>query len=590
MPSTPHGVRLMRTRGHRLLAGVGCVLAMCVAAAPAQADSWHHGHRGNELIPGDLLVSTSNYVPADITAGVTQLPPQCGTTPIASPCATAVANGDDFPSVFNNDSVDGFFGVTSPVYLDELTPWGEHVATIPVPTNDFVTSYSSKSELALNLSPEGNYVSFMGYYAQPGQVDVSNANTPGVIDPPPGVSPVPAGSGNGDLGPYYRVVAQLDRWGHFTFTLTNAYSGDNGRAAITNDEHGQDLVYTAGNAGQSKSPPANVVASTGAQLVTPSSEPEADQTPGAPTPLGSFNITQLPAYSSSPDKSTKDNNYRGITVHDNVVYYTKGSGGNGINTVYFVDTTGKACPGTGVGLPVPGAPLPTAASVAATGFNVQNLGTAKKPNNALLPNNMCILKGFPTTLAASTTSPINYPFGMWFANDHTLYVADEGSGDTTYDPTSNTYINSTAAAQPEAGLEKWVFDTTTQQWNLAYTLQNGLDLGQPYTVPGYPTGLNNGPGGTGEPWSPATGGLRALTGRVGRDGVATIWAVTSTVSGSGDTGADPDKLVAISDRVDGLTAPSWERFWTVRTARFGQLFRGISFTPGTDTDSDRGGW
>ena len=179
---------------------------------------------------------------------------------------------------------------------------------------------------------------------------------------------------------------------------------------------------------------------------------------------------------------------------------------------------------------------------------------------------------------------------MWFANDHTLYVADEGSGDTTYDPTTNTYINSTASAQPEAGLEKWVFDTTSQQWNLAYTLQNGLDLGQPYTVPGYPTGLNNGPGGTGGPWSPATDGLRALTGHVGRDGVATIWAVTSTVSGSGDTGADPDKLVAISDAVDGLTAPSWERFWTVRTAKFGQLFRGVSFTPGTDTSSGQGGW
>jgi len=36
-------------------------------------------------------------------------------------------------------------------------------------------------------------------------------------------------------------------------------------------------------------------------------------------------------------------------------YYTKGSGGNGVNTVYFVDTTGHACP-SGTGLPVAGAP------------------------------------------------------------------------------------------------------------------------------------------------------------------------------------------------------------------------------------------
>jgi hypothetical protein len=114
--------------------------------------------------------------------------------------------------------------------------------------------------------------------------------------------------------------------------------------------------------------------------------------------------------------------------------------------------------------------------------------------------------------------------------------------------------------------------------------KTGLDLGQPYTVPGYPTGLNSGPGGTGGPWSPATDGLRALTGRVGRDGIATIWAVTSTVSGGGDNGADPDKLVAIEDRVDATTPTPWQRFRTVRTAKFGQVLRGVSFTPGTGSD------
>jgi hypothetical protein len=241
MSSTPHGGQHSRGRAYRLVALAGCAVAMCVAAAPAQADGWHHGHRGPELIPSNLLVSTTDYAPAEITAGVTQLPPGCATAPTGS-CGTAVADGDSFPFVFNNDSVDAFFGVTSPAFLDELTPWGRPVATIPVPDDQFVTSFSSKSELALNLSPEGSYVSFMGYDAQPGAVDVSNANTPGVLDP-----------GNGDVGPYYRVVAQLDRWGHFTFTRTNAYSGDNGRAAVTNDDHGQDLLYTAGNAGQSRS-------------------------------------------------------------------------------------------------------------------------------------------------------------------------------------------------------------------------------------------------------------------------------------------------------------------------------------------------
>ena len=533
-------MRTSITRGLALAVGLGALIA-----APAQADPGHQGL----LRPGNLLVSTSVYSPADITQGVTQLPPGCTTN-----CMLASAPSD-YPFVFNNDSADPNFGITSKAFLDELTPWGWPVARIPVPDDQLVTSFSSKSELALNLSPEGKYVSFVGYDAAPATIDVSNANTPGVIDP-----------GNPVTGVYYRVIAQLDGDGNFTFTRTNAFSGDNGRAAITNDENGADLIYAAGNAGQSKVPPAGVILGTGAQFITPSSLPEADQLPGLPTPLGSFNITQL---GLPHDKFSKDTNFRGITISNNVVYYTKGSGGNGINTVYFVDTTGKACP-NGVGLPEPGAPLPTAPL---------SYDPAVLTTQGVKPNNMCILKGFPTNLATSTTM---FPFGMWFANADTLYLADEGSGDNTYSSATGQYTNATAAAQPAAGLEKWVFDSSTGQWNLAYTLQNGLNLGQPYTIPGYPTGIN---AGTGLPWSPATDGLRGLTGHVSRDGVATIWAVTSTVSGGGDQGADPDKLVAISDPLDATTPAPWERFFTLRTARFGEILRGVSFTPGTESNS-----
>ncbi|HEY4829021.1 MAG TPA: hypothetical protein VIH85_19765 [Solirubrobacteraceae bacterium] len=574
MSILPERVRHALIKRRPLLAGAGCALALCLAASPAMAEQWGagqrgagqwgHGHHAAPLIPGNLLLATSDYAPANIQPGVTQLPPECN---IATPpdCATAVADGT-YPFSFNNDSVDAFFGITSPVSLDELTPWGQHIGTIPVPDNDLVTSFSSKSELALNLSPEGKYLSLVGYVAQPGEIDVSNANTPGVIDP-----------GNGDVGPFYRVVGQLNRWGQWTFTETNAYSGDNGRAAITNDENGQDLLYTAGNAGQSSRPPANVVASTGAQFMTPSSLPEADQSPAAPTPLGSFNISQL---GDPVDKSTKDNNYRGIAINNNVVYYTKGSGGNGVDTVYFVDTTGKACP-SGTGLPEPGAQLPTSAP----GLTVKNLGTASKTNYALEPNNMCILAGFPTNLVPGTNtypSTQKFPFGLWFANDHTLYVADEGSGDNPY--ANGQYTDATASNEPDAGLEKWVLKNGS--WSLAYTLQNGLDLGQSYTVRGYPTGTNSV---TGLPWAPATDGLRQLTGRVNPTGTVTVWATTSTVSGGGDQGADPNKLVEITDRLDSTNpaTASYERFNTIKTAHFGEVLRGVSFTPGTSTDS---GW
>ena len=179
---------------------------------------------------------------------------------------------------------------------------------------------------------------------------------------------------------------------------------------------------------------------------------------------------------------------------------------------------------------------------------------------------MCILRGFPTDLAKTSTDD-TYPFGIWFANPHTLYVADEGDGDNTYSAATNQYT--TAAASTHAGLQKWVFDTASQTWKLAYTLQSGLSLGTPYVVPGYPVGNN---AATGLPWAPATDGLRNLTGRVNRDGSVTLYAVTSTVSGSGDQGADPNQLVSITDR-PAATAPvpaasSSPRCWPRPTDRW----------------------
>ena len=243
------------------------------------------------------------------------------------------------------------------------------------------------------------------------------------------------------------------------------------------------------------------------------------------------------------------------------MYYTKGSGGNGVNTVYFVDTTGKACP-SGVGLPEPGAALP-ANPIAYDPSLLQTEG--------VYPYNMCILKGFPTALK----SAMSFPFGLWFANSHTLYVADEGNGDNTYSAATGTYT--TAAAQTTAGLQKWVLENGS--WTLAYTLSSGLSLGTPYMVPGYPSGDN---AATGLPWAPATDGLRNITGQVNRNGTVTIWGVTSTVSGGGDQGADPNQVVTITDNPGAQALPA-ESFRTFQAARSGEVLRGLSFTPGTFT-------
>jgi len=154
-----------------------------------------------------------------------------------------------------------------------------------------------------------------------------------------------------------------------------------------------------------------------------------------------------------------------------------------------------------------------------------------------------------------------HPFGIWFANATTLYVADEGDGVVT---TAN-------ALNPNAGLQKWTLSAGT--WHLAYTLQKGLGLGVQYPVPGLASSLN-----------PATDGLRNLTGKVNPDGTVTIFAITSTISASGDQGADPNRLVTITDRLAATSLPSDEEYNVLETAGFGQVLRGVALARFGDRD------
>jgi hypothetical protein len=413
-----------------------------------------------------------------------------------------------------------------------------------VPTDQVTTSFSLKSELAINFSTDGQDLSFLGYNAPPNALDSSNSNTPGVIDPT-----------NPDTqGPYYRVAANLGSDGSWTFTDSNAYSGDNGRAVMLDNDSG--LFYAAGNSNNGNltasdpGPPtlADLAAAGGAQVFSPSDQPQSAQNPGTPTPLGSFSITEVPP-NKKADKLGKDTNFRGLTVYNGVVYETKGSGSNGINTVYYVNTSGVPCT-NGQGLPVAGQAPPV----------------IEQP-----PYPLCILQGFNTDLAKNTTD--KFPFGLWFANPDTLYVADEGDGNLTSASDPTPYDD--AASQALAGLQKWTFNGSS--WQYDYTLQAGLGLGQPYTVPAYPTGTN--PIG-GEPWGVATDGLRNISGQLSADGTtATIYAATSTVSGSGDQGADPNEVVKITDDVGATSPPSDESFTTIAAPKNRVVYRGVAVVP-----------
>jgi hypothetical protein len=159
-----------------------------------------------------------------------------------------------------------------------------------------------------------------------------------------------------------------------------------------------------------------------------------------------------------------------------------------------------------------------------------------------------------------------------------LYVCDEG--DLIYTPNQviNGQVNvADAGTLATAGLQKWVLTTPaggSPTWVREYVIQNGLNLGVPYGVPNYPAVIE-----------PATGGCRNIIGVVNHDGTATIYAITSTISQNGDNGADPNKLVKVTDRIRATqpaTHGDFDRFVTIRSARAGEAFRGVALAPEDD--------
>jgi len=535
----------------------------------ADQDSNHFKFR-----PNTLVLSRSLYVgtASTVTIGET-LPRGCaggpnGSTVVAVPtttngvtdvtvtCGIASDNGEfpnlsDSHNVWNNSGSDGSFGVSSPIFLDNLTTDGWLLGTLPIPSDQIVTSFSSKSELALNRSVDGKSITFMGYHGGPGcggfpvsptapnLIDVSASSTPGICDPTNSV--ITSFVSNPVLPTaYYRAVAEVDSNGQLSITDGNAYSGDNGRAAM---KGGNGLYYMAGNDNSGNLSKGqltitqigiDLINATGAELLEPGQAP--------PVPP---NIGMIGRLLFGKDKPGKDTNFRGLTIFNNTLYVSKGSGGNGINTVYQVGTPGV---------------LPT--------------GTAAQ----LKPMPITILPGFPNTLASTSTS---FPFGMWFANATTLYVCDEGDGVLVTPPVNGNVAD--AQSQATAGVQKWSLVSGT--WTMLYILQDGLNIGVPYGVANYPASLN-----------PATGGCRNMTGRHNDDGTVTLYAITSTISANGDQGADPNKLVKVSDVLNATTLPQGDanndgddrpgHFVTIRSARAGEVFRGVALAPNRGDDDD----
>ena len=442
---------------------------------------------------------------------------------------------ETYPLIFNDPNVTG---VQGNIFLDYFlaTSGGPPILTLPLTAAAaaqhqpaITTSFSSKSEGALHLSVDGRYLTYMGYNAVAGLEGVSNSETTNT-----------AAQITGATGPFYdRAVALVTANGTVTVTKENfAYSGDNPRAVITVDGT---QFYMAGNADSTENKTTPVTGpglTIGARLGTP----------------GSSNAIQLGVYLATdrPDESTKqhvkDNNFRGIGISPDSqstlnLYVSKGSGGNGDDGLFQVQA------GTGDGLPT------------GTGNTIVQLLGDQATN--------------PITGASSPLTP----FGFFFANPTTLYIADEGNATIGTDAEGNPIL----VSDPLAGLQKWLLVGNPGVWQLAYVLQDGLDINVARHLPGYPVPTY-------------TTGLRNLTGQVNNDGTVTIYAVTAQTSAISGGEPDPTRLVAVTDVAAATHLPTGsadagndqgsdsepeglEHFVTLQQSASGQVFRGVAFAP-----------
>lgn len=470
------------------------------------------------LIPNSLVISSSTY---DRTHGAVAALTVGTPLPNTATSTTTAVSGNNYVSVWDNESVDASFGVTSPIRLTAIEPHSGHVfGTLVVPTNEVVTSFPSKSELGLHVSKDeqGFHVVFVAYAGSGvGALDVSNS------DAIPGQDPTnPVTFAFGSEYAFRRTIVSMDAHGQFVFTPTINYGGNNGRSVLLGSNG---LYYTVGNSnngnaakfGSANGTNPDVTETTGLEAVHPIDAPNANATIPAGNSGEVDPLVQYPlGKNGALDKPGKDNNYRGITEFGGALYFTKGSGSNGMDTVYTVNS------------------LPTVEEAASATISV--------------------VPGFPTDSARATGGNFT-PFAIFFADANTMYVTDEGTGGASIDATDH------------AGLEKW--SRIDGAWQLDYVLRNGL-------IGTIDTGLS---GYDGQYPDVTTIGLRNLTGVVSDDGTVTLYATTSTASASTDNGADPNKVVQIADELAATSLTervARERFRTIAGPTYGTVYRGVA--------------
>lgn len=177
-------------------------LGLLTVAARADDD------RGDKarLQPNSLVISSSTY---DRSRGAVASLKVGTTLPNSATATTAAVADNDYVHVWDNESVDASFGVTSPITISDVEPHSGHVfSDFRVPTSQVVTSFSSKSELGLHLFQDkhGSRLVFVGYgAADVGAIDASNS------DAVPGQDPTnPVTFAFGSNYAFHRTIVSLD--------------------------------------------------------------------------------------------------------------------------------------------------------------------------------------------------------------------------------------------------------------------------------------------------------------------------------------------------------------------------------------------
>ena len=407
-------------------------------------------------------------------------------------------------------------GTTSAAFVNSMVlPQTASGANFPVSGE-----YGSSSEGTLQLSGNGQFLTFMGYGVNAAAFDASpttfgTGSTTNALGQ--------SGSLTGQsYTPVPRVIALVDAFGNVNSStaLFNIFNTNNPRSIYTTD--GVTSAYVSGQG-------------TGCDLTGGVFFTALGATNSAPTPItGGDAAPTASCITSGFTGPLVAQDTRDVQIFNNTLYISIDSTEGKSDNRSLIGTLGTP-PATSLFTPT----LPPTGDTGGPNMiaGLGNTGGTGKETITTNGNNLNAGKQI-------NLSPENY----FFASPSVLYVADSG----------NSKQSSATSTLGDGGLQKWVNSSAdgTGTWSLAYTLFQGLNLVANTSASG-------------------TTGLYGLAGTVS-GGTVELYATNFTIQD-----LDPTFLYGISDTLSFTTASqaASESFTQLAAAPSDSNFKGVSFAP-----------